>query len=125
MLQTVGFAYRNYQIMPASEPIPMRALNRYKLYSSLLAITCIIGQLNDLDQRRPTLLGCCTFDYFLFSALFGALRPDFTAKLEHGLAFGTPKVYIAPYDKINHVHVLVNLSCNCDVKSGLSDNAFP
>ena len=31
--------------------------------------------------------------------------------------FGTPKFYIAPYDKINHA--LVNLSYNCDVKSGL------
>ena len=28
------------------------------------------------------------------------LRPDFTSKLVHGLAFGTPKFYIAPYD--NH-----------------------
>ena len=39
------------------------------------------------------------------------------SNLVHGLAFGTPKFYIAPYDKINHG--LVNLSCNCDVKSGL------
>ena len=30
------------------------------------------------------------------------LRPDFTSKLVHILAFGTPKFYIAPYDKINH-----------------------
>ena len=45
------------------------------------------------------------------------LRPDFTTKLVHVLAFGTPKVYIAPYDKIKHK--LVNLSSNCDVKSGL------
>ena len=45
------------------------------------------------------------------------LRPDFTSKLEHVLAFGTPKFYIAPYDKIKHE--LVNLSSNCDVKSGL------
>ena len=37
--------------------------------------------------------------------------------LVHGLAFGTPKFYIAPYDKINHR--LVDLSCNCDVKTGL------
>ena len=41
------------------------------------------------------------------------------SKIEHGLAFGTSKLYIAPYDKINHA--LVNLSCNCDVKSGLSE----
>ena len=46
-----------------------------------------------------------------------SLRPDFTSKLVHVLAFGTPKVYIAPYDKIKHQ--LVNLSSNCDVKSGL------
>ena len=45
------------------------------------------------------------------------LRPDFTSKLVHGLAFGTPKFYIAPNDKIHHG--LVNLSCKCDVKSGL------
>ena len=45
------------------------------------------------------------------------LGPDFTSKLEHGLTFGTPKFYIAPYDKINHA--LVNLSYNCDVKSVL------
>ena len=46
------------------------------------------------------------------------LRPDFTSHLVHVLAFGTPKFYIAPYDKIKHE--LVNLSSNCDVKSGLS-----
>ena len=45
-----------------------------------------------------------------------SLRPDFTPKLVRGLAFGTPKFYIAPYDKINHE--LVNLSYNCDLKSG-------
>ena len=48
---------------------------------------------------------CCSF------------RPDFTSKLVRELAFGTPKFYIAPYDKINHG--LVNMSSNCDVKSGL------
>ena len=48
---------------------------------------------------------------------FNSLRPDFTSKLVHVLAFGTPKFYIAPYDKIKHE--LVNLSSNCDVKSGL------
>ena len=47
-----------------------------------------------------------------------SLRPDFTSKLVHILAFGTPKFYIAPYDKIKHE--LVNLSSNCNVKSGLS-----
>ena len=45
-------------------------------------------------------------------------RPDFTSKLVHELAFGTPKFYIAPYDKIKHG--LHNTSSNCDVKSGLS-----
>ena len=48
----------------------------------------------------------------------GGLRADFTSKLVHGLAFGPPKFYIAPYDKINHG--LVNLTYNCDVKLGLS-----
>ena len=51
------------------------------------------------------------FCYVLF------LRPDFTSKLVHVLAFGTPKFYIAPYDKIKHE--LVDLSSNCDVKLGL------
>ena len=46
------------------------------------------------------------------------LRPDFTSNLVRALAFGAPKFYIAPYDKINHG--LVNVSSNCDVKSGLS-----
>ena len=45
------------------------------------------------------------------------IRADFTSKLVHVLPFGTPKFYIAPYDKIKHE--LVNLSSNCDVKSGL------
>ena len=47
-----------------------------------------------------------------------SLRPDFTSKLEHGFAFGIPKFYIGPYNKINHG--LVKLSYNCDMKSGLS-----
>ena len=45
------------------------------------------------------------------------LRPDFTSKLVHVLAFGTPKFYIAPDDKIKHE--LVNLNSKCDVKSSL------
>ena len=49
-----------------------------------------------------------------------ALRPDFTSKLVPKLAFGTPKFYIAPYDKIKHE--LVKLSSNCDVKAGLRAN---
>ena len=36
------------------------------------------------------------------TALKITFRPDFTSKLVHGLAFGTPKFYTAPYDKINH-----------------------
>ena len=36
----------------------------------------------------------------------------------YAYAFGTPKFYIAPYDKIKHE--LVKLSSNCDVKSGRS-----
>ena len=46
-----------------------------------------------------------------------SLRPHFTSKLVPWLAFGTPKFYIVPYDKINSRPV--NLSCNCDVKLGL------
>ena len=46
------------------------------------------------------------------------LRLDFTSKLVCELAFGTPKFYIVPYNKINHG--LVNMSSNCDVKSGLN-----
>ena len=45
------------------------------------------------------------------------LISDFTSNLVHRLAFGIPKFYMVPYDKINHG--LVNLSYNCDVKSGL------
>ena len=56
--------------------------------------------------------------YFKVSNKSACLRPDFTSNLVHVLTFGTPKFYIAPYDKIKHE--LVNLSSNCDVKSGLS-----
>ena len=54
-----------------------------------------------------------------YLSLISYLRPDFTSKLVHVLAFGTPKFYIAPYDKIKHE--LVKLSSNCDVKSGLRE----
>ena len=55
---------------------------------------------------------------------FTILRPDFTSKLVRELAFGTPKFYIAPNDKINHG--LVHMSSNCDVKSGLrNENLVP
>ena len=40
-----------------------------------------------------------------------------TSNLVHGLAFGTPNFYIAPYGKINHR--LEYLGYNCDVKSDL------
>ena len=46
------------------------------------------------------------------------LRPDFTSNLVCGLAFRTPKIYIAPHSKINLE--LVNLGYNCDVESGPS-----
>ena len=46
------------------------------------------------------------------------LRPDFKSKLVHVLAFRIPNFYIAPYDKIQYE--LVNLSSNCNVKSGLT-----
>ena len=58
---------------------------------------------------------CVLIIFNIFTQI--ALRPDFTSKLVRELAFGTPKFYIAPYDKINHG--LVNISSNCDVKSGL------
>ena len=55
----------------------------------------------------------------IFVVNSGALRLDFTSLLVHGLdgSIQKPKCYIAPYDKINYG--LVNLSYNCDVKSGL------
>ena len=50
------------------------------------------------------------------------LRLDFTSNYVHGLAFGTPKIYIAPYGKVNHR--LANVSSNCDVKLYLSVTLF-
>ena len=58
----------------------------------------------------------------LYKVKIGPLRPDFTSNLVHGLAFGTPKFYIAPYGKIKHE--LVKLSSNCDVKSGLRPQIY-
>lgn len=50
-----------------------------------------------------------------------SFRPNFTSNLVRGLAFGTPIFYIAPYGKYGKINYgLVNLSSNCDVKSGLS-----
>ena len=65
-------------------------------------------------------IGLCRYhNLIFFSEEFSyGLRSDFTSKLINVLAFGTPKFYIAPYDKIKHK--LVNLSSNCDVKSGLN-----
>ena len=45
------------------------------------------------------------------------LRPDFSSNLVRVLAFGKPNFFISPYGKINHG--LINMSSNCDVKSGL------
>ena len=56
-------------------------------------------------------------DYPWYPFLSGALRPDFTSNLVHGLAFRTPKFYIVPYSKIKQE--FINLSYNCDVKLGL------
>ena len=65
-------------------------------------------------------------DFISCSIYIESLRADFTSKLVRELAFGTPKFYIAPYERINHG--LVNMSFNCDVKSGLRlvlfDNYF-
>ena len=46
-----------------------------------------------------------------------SLRTDFTSNLVHGLAFQTPKFYIASYGKMKQEPV--KLSSNCDVKSDL------
>ena len=62
------------------------------------------------DETRPS--------HLCLKSTIEDFRPDFTSKLVPELAFGTPKFYIAPYDKIKHE--LVKLSSNCDVKSGLS-----
>ena len=43
---------------------------------------------------------------------------QFHWNLVHRLAFGTPKIYIAPFGKTKHE--LVDLSSNYDVKSGLN-----
>ena len=56
-------------------------------------------------------------------SLVQTLRPDFTSQLVYGLALGTPKLYNTPYGKINHG--LVNLSYNCDAKSGLNTGTLP
>ena len=49
-----------------------------------------------------------------------SLRHNFRLKLVRKLGFGTPKYYIAPYNKVNQE--LVNLSYSCDVKSDLKDS---
>ena len=45
------------------------------------------------------------------------VKSGLRSKLVHGLAFGTPKFYIVPNDKINYG--LVNLNYICGVKLGL------
>ena len=73
-----------------------------------------------VDFTVKYLTSSCKFTYHYFHGRLlvnFCLRPDFTSKLVRELAFGTPKFYIAPYDKINHG--LVNMSSDCDVKSGL------
>ena len=73
-----------------------------------------------IDQKflRILQLFHATLPFLVLFGIVSALRPDFTSGLVHGLAFGTPKFYIAPYGKIKHG--LVSLSSNYDVKSGLS-----
>ena len=75
---------------------------------------------NEVAHNEPPHRDLHCLQFQLFSSL--VLRPDFTSKLVHVLAFGTPKFYIVPYDKIKHE--LVNLSSNCDVKSGLEVLSF-
>ena len=70
-----------------------------------------------MKKIKPYFLRKIKLKCRLLQFLFGTFRPDFTSKLVYVLAFGTPKFYIAPYDKIKHE--LVNLSSDCDVKSGL------
>ena len=57
----------------------------------------------------------------LLTALYDALRPDFKSNLVYGSAFGTPKVYMAPYGKINH-RLVNHQSYNSDMKLGLRVN---
>ena len=90
--------------------------NGYSKYNSVSALVLFIGNMQFF------------FSFLMQKALFyylrcdkkkeTGLRPDFTSKLVHLLALEHPNFYIAPYDKIKHE--LVNLSSNCDVKSGLS-----
>ena len=53
----------------------------------------------------------------LFTVIYGKLKHNPFGFELIALAFGIPKFYIAPYDKIKHE--LVKVSSNCDVKSGL------
>ena len=76
-----------------------------------------LGQLST-EHGGHRLLQNHQHGYGICKSTHRGLRLDFTSKLVHVLAFGIPKFYIAPYDKIKHE--LVNLSSNCDVKSGLS-----
>ena len=46
----------------------------------------------------------------------------FHVEVRTRISIRNTQIYIAPYDKINHR--LVNLSCNCDVKSDLNQTSF-
>ena len=86
----------------------------------IFQLDCLFNNLGGLRPPRwlnKTVLLNRSITITYYPDISNTLRPDFTSQLVHGLAFGIPKFYIAPYDKINHG--LVNLSSNCDVKSGL------
>ena len=78
--------------------------------------------LRKIDSRKVVVSYWLKYLYQVLINSLKGLRPNFTSKLVHVLAFGTPKFYIAPYDKIKHE--LVNLSSNSDVKSSLSLPTF-
>ena len=91
----------------------------YKVYVRSMTRTFKLGTLFlHLTHCLVTLIIYAEILKCFTEAYAQSLRTDFTSKLVHVLEFGTPKFYIAPYDKIKHE--LVNLSSNCDVKSGLS-----
>ena len=71
-----------------------------------------------LFNKAVLFLQTYSFSFQYCVKYFRCLRPDFSSNLVHGLAFGTPKLYIAPCGKTNHE--LISLSYYCDVKSGLS-----
>ena len=54
------------------------------------------------DQSLQNVDGLRTGDKSDWTSVLADLRPDFTSNFVHGLAFGTPKFYIASYGKIKH-----------------------